>query len=414
MALIDRVKNILLTPKAEWPVIAGETTTTADLLKNYAGPLVVLSAICGFIGSVFIGYGGFGLTFKVGIVPGIVTLILSVVMGLIGVVIIGYIIDALAPTFGGQKNLIQATKVGAYALTAVWLGGVFQLIPMLGALGILASLYSIYLLYLGLPVLMKCPEDKAIGYTAVAVIASFVVMAIMGMVTAAVGGFGGAGLGKIGSLEGAGRGNSVTIEKGSAAAKLEAFGKNMEEASKKIDVAQKSGNQAEAAAAAVAGLSAAFGGGKAAEALSIEQLKPLLPETLAGLPKKSSSAEKTGAVGFMISEAKAQYNDDAGKRIDLKIADSGGAAGFLALAGWAMVQGEKEDANGSEKTQKMNGRMVHQKVSKTGGRNEYSVVVAERFVVTAKGTPDIGALASAVNGLDLAKLESMKDIGVQK
>ena len=34
--------------------------------------------------------------------------------------------------------------------------------------------YGIYLLYLGLPVLMKCPPDKAIAYTAVVVICAIV------------------------------------------------------------------------------------------------------------------------------------------------------------------------------------------------------------------------------------------------
>ena len=33
--LIARVKAILLTPKTEWPVIAGEPTTVADLYKDY-------------------------------------------------------------------------------------------------------------------------------------------------------------------------------------------------------------------------------------------------------------------------------------------------------------------------------------------------------------------------------------------
>ena len=40
--LIARVKGILLTPKTEWPVIAGESTTVADLYKGY---IVWLAAI---------------------------------------------------------------------------------------------------------------------------------------------------------------------------------------------------------------------------------------------------------------------------------------------------------------------------------------------------------------------------------
>jgi hypothetical protein len=100
----------------------------------------------------------------------------------------------------------------------------------------------------------------------------------------------------------------------------------------------------------------------------------------------------------------------------LNISDSGGASGLLGLAGWAGVQGEKEDDNGFERTQNANGRLVHEKGSKrSGGANEFTVVLGRRFIVEAKGQGvDLGTLKTAVSGLDFGKLEAMKDIGVQK
>jgi hypothetical protein len=64
----------------------------------------------------------------------------------------------------------------------------------------------------------------------------------------------------------------------------------------------------------------------------------------------------------------------------------------------------------------VNGRLVHEKGSKRPeGGNEFTIVLGGRFVVSAKGRGvDLGALKTAVSGLDLAKLEAMKDIGVQK
>ena len=59
--------------------------------------------------------------------------------------------------------------------------------------------------------------------------------------------------------------------------------------------------------------------------------------------------------------------------------------------------------------------MIHEEISKRGGDNEYTVVLASRFVVSARGQGvPIEALRSAVGSLDLAKLESMKDAGAQK
>jgi hypothetical protein len=93
------------------------------------------------------------------------------------------IVDALAPTFGGQKNTIQALKVCAYASTAGWLAGVFGLIPMLGILGLL-GLYSLYLIYLGLPVLMKVPQDKALGYTIAVIVCAIVLFWVVALIAA--------------------------------------------------------------------------------------------------------------------------------------------------------------------------------------------------------------------------------------
>jgi len=189
----------------------------------------------------------------------------------------------------------------------------------------------------------------------------------------------------------------------------------VEESNKKVEAAQKRGDQSAAAAAAVEGLGTLLGGGRRVDPIGIEQLKPFVPENFAGLPKTGSSAEKNGIAGLMVSKAQASYSDGAQKHVTLELSDTGGASGLMGLAGWIGVQGEKEDDNGSERTEKVNGRLVHEKVSKRGGTNEFAVVLGDRFVVSATGRGvELGELKAAVGGLDLGKLESMKDVGVQK
>ena len=85
------------------------------------------------------------------------------------------------------------------------------------------------------------------------------------------------------------------------------------------------------------------------------------------------------------------------------------------MASWAAVQGERDNDQMSERTERVGGRLVHQKISKTGGTHEYDVVIADRFIVTAKADGiEFGVLKSAVAALDLQKLEAMKDVGVVK
>ena len=189
MNIVDRVKRILVSPTTEWPVIAAETTPTQTLITGYVLPLAAISAIAAFIGQSLIGTTLFGTTYRTPVASGLGMLVWAVVMAVVGVFLCAYIINAFAPTFGATKSDSQALKVAAYSFTPVWVMGVLQILPVLGLLALLGALYAVYLMYLGLGILMKAPEDKAIGYTAVVIIVVivvyFVLAAIGGMMFAA-------------------------------------------------------------------------------------------------------------------------------------------------------------------------------------------------------------------------------------
>lgn len=179
--LVERVKNILLTPKTEWPVIAQEQT---DVAKLYTGYIMILAAIPAVIN--FLTYSMRG---SVG--AGLVALILGYALSLGLTFLMAIIIDALAPTFGAEKNQIQALKTAAYANTAGWVAGIFGIIPILGVLIVWAGLiYGCVLLYFGLPHTMKSPPEKTGGYFAVVlvvnIVLAFIAMMILGGIIAAM------------------------------------------------------------------------------------------------------------------------------------------------------------------------------------------------------------------------------------
>ncbi len=191
MNLVPRVKGILLSPKSEWPVIDAEPATIAGLYTGYIMPLAALPVIAGFLALVLLAGG-----IPVAVGTAITIAIAGYIRSLIGIFVVAFIIDALAPTFGGQKNLVQAHKAIAYAATAAWIAGIALIIPILGGLvTLVGALYSLYLLYLGLPVVMKAPADKAAGYTVVVVVAAIVVAVVLAMIMRVFGygGYGGFG-----------------------------------------------------------------------------------------------------------------------------------------------------------------------------------------------------------------------------
>jgi hypothetical protein len=60
-------------------------------------------------------------------------------------------------------------------------------------LGLLGGLYSLYLLFVGLPLLMKAPADRAMGYTVVIIACAIVISVLVGYVASLVGGTSGFG-----------------------------------------------------------------------------------------------------------------------------------------------------------------------------------------------------------------------------
>lgn len=409
MGIVDRVKNILLKPKSEWDVIAGEISTTGGLFASYVAPLAGIAALCGFLGQTLVGTSiPFLGTYRAPIMAGIVTALFVFGMAFVSVFILSLIINALAPSFGGQKDAAQAMKVAVYSYTPGWIGGFLGVLPMLGLLGGLLALYGLYLLYLGLPRLMKNPPEKSLGYTVVVVICAIVI----GIVTSLI--VGGASMMMGGGMMGAMRGGGGSFSADSAGAKLEAFGKKMEDVGKRMEAAEKKGDTQAQMQAAMEGLGMVMGGGKRYTPLSLDELKPFVPEKLAGLGRTEISTESGGMPGLQTAQARGQYEDASGKRIELEVTDTGGAGGLMALAGWANVQGEKESNGRVERTRKDGNRLVREEYDKRGGSAEYTVIVGERFVVEARGQGlSIDALRSAVGSLDLSRLESLREKGAQ-
>ncbi|MEQ8179306.1 MAG: Yip1 family protein [Amphiplicatus sp.] len=177
--LIGRVQRLLMSPKTEWDAIDGETVDTQKLILGYVAPLAAIPAIAGLIGGVVFGYSVLGQTYKMTMGAALPVALYSFVMAIVMVFVVSFVINALAPTFGAQKNQQQALKVAAYWPSAVWVSGVFSIIPMLGVLTLVGLIYSLYLLFVGLPKLMKPPAEKATIYTIVSLVVAIIVALVI-------------------------------------------------------------------------------------------------------------------------------------------------------------------------------------------------------------------------------------------
>jgi hypothetical protein len=174
MDIVSRAKNILVSPKTEWPVIASEATDVGALYSNYIVIMAAIPPVCALI--------GFSMFFGRGVGFGFFGAIVQYALSLGGIYVVAVIARWLAPQFGGRDDLTQALKLVAYAHTPSWVGGIFFLLPVLGILNLLLSLYGLYLLYLGAAPVLGVPAERMFTYTAAIIITVIVVFVVISFI----------------------------------------------------------------------------------------------------------------------------------------------------------------------------------------------------------------------------------------
>src|SRR5882724_902287 len=165
MSLTTRAKNILLSPKSEWAAISGETDTPQSLLGKYVIPMALIPAIALFIGYGLIGYNVLGIRIGGGIRWGVIMGLNNFIGSIIAYFLCTYVVDALAPSFSSAKNIGRSAQLVAYSYTAVWVAGIFYIIP-----------------YLGIPAMKGTPEDKQVTYMIVSAIVIIVIGFVVNMI----------------------------------------------------------------------------------------------------------------------------------------------------------------------------------------------------------------------------------------
>jgi hypothetical protein len=376
--------GLLVRPKVEWEMIAPEPATTQGLFLGYAAILGAIPAVASII------HGLLPACFfvvcwtnnPIWVVVGGVTYYIA---ELASVFVIGFIIDALAPSFGGERNQMQAMKVAVYSWTALWVAGVFLIVPWIGGLLSLLGLYSVYQLYTGLPALMKAPPDKSIAYTAVVVVLGLVVVIVVSVLAntvTTIGAISGGAASAPGQLSGTVHLGNGNIDLG----KLQQAGQQLQQ---QVQAAQNGGGPA---------------GGQIV-AVDPAKLKALLPDTLAGLPR--SDLTSTSAGNQAISAIEATYSS-GDQRVKLTITDLAVASPLVAFASALNVQRDEETSTGYDREQTINGRMTVEKYDNQSRSGEYSVVVASRFALEASGSGvPMDTLKAAVNAIGPDRVDAL-------
>ena len=373
-ALVARVRNIVLTPRDEWNVIAAEPESPVSIFSRYVMPLAAIGPVAGLIGGQVFGYGAFGFSYRPGLVPSIVAAVVAYAIVLAGIWLLAFLADYLAPRFGGVANRAQAFKLVAYGSTASLLAGLFGLVPSLGVFGLL-GLYSLYQFYTGVGPLMQVPGDKGLAYTAFTVVAALVLWFLVMPLTAAI--TGALGLAALNGPDEAG--GEITLPGGGS---IDTG--RMDEMSRRIE-------------------DAASGRVKPVETT---RLAALLPRAIGDWTREETESTAVGELG---STASATYARDD-RRFTLRIIDMS-AMGPIAGMGAAMgIEQKREDDNGYERTTTIEGRLQTESWRTNDKSGKFATVLASRFLVEAEGQAEtIDELKSAVAAINPNDLEDLAE-----
>jgi len=167
--ILSRAYGLLREPKKEWEQIKAEETTIPNILIGYVAPLAAIPPLCDLIGQAVFNQALQGDVGQAA-VRAVVTWIVSIAL----VFFLGVLVNVVADNFEADKDELAAQKIAAYSLTPSFLSGVFSLWPPLWWLSLFALAAMVFLMYRGLPILMRAPQETALGYTATVTIAAMV------------------------------------------------------------------------------------------------------------------------------------------------------------------------------------------------------------------------------------------------
>jgi hypothetical protein len=350
LALIARVKNLLLTPGPEWEVIDREEADPRRLTLRYVAPLAVIPTIAIIIALAVVGVQAGGVFHRAPIIGVLLSSLIFFILTIAAVFIFAHIINWLAPRFGAGRNYRQAFKVSAYSITAAMVAGVLAAWPALQVFALLGASYSLYLLFLGVPRVMHPPQKSAVNYSIVAIFAAMIVAIVVGMAAMLVAGPTGNPFPQFPRLPFLEQSDAPVL-RGPDAAPPESEG----------DLRPGGGGQ-----------------------VSNGDLRGAAPVQLAGLDRVAAGVERSGQPGQRTVRLEAEYRGGA-TSLSLQITYSPSIAQVIGFGGVSTSEFDRETADGYSRRRRVGDAIIVEDWNEASQSGSYGRLVEDRFYVRATG-----------------------------
>lgn len=163
--MIQHTFGLLTRPANQWRTIAQLPENSFRTLVLYPCIMAILPAVAWYYGTSRVGWsvGDQGDTIKLTIESARQLSILFYLAMVACVVVIGYFIHWMSDTYGADSSVTKGIVIAGMASTPMFLAGLVGFHPLLWLdllIGVAAVSWSVYLLYLGIPIIMKIPEER--------------------------------------------------------------------------------------------------------------------------------------------------------------------------------------------------------------------------------------------------------------
>jgi hypothetical protein len=188
--MIQHILGILTKPTAEWQSLAALPEDSLRKVALYPCLLAFLPAVAWYFGTSRVGWtvGDEGAAIKLTAESARTLTILFYLAMITALGVIGYFIHWMSSTYGADSSTYKGIMIAGIASTPLYLAGLVGFYPVLWVdllIGVAAVSWAVYLLYLGIPIIMKIPEERGFLFSS-AVLGVALVMLICVMVVSVI------------------------------------------------------------------------------------------------------------------------------------------------------------------------------------------------------------------------------------
>lgn len=186
--MLGNAIGLLFRPKTQWQSIANRGNIALASAVLYTMILAVIPAVAWLYGVTQIGWTvGDGERIRMTSDSATTIIVLFYITMVVSVVLIGYMIHWMSRTYGSDSTMAKGVAIAGFSATPLFIAGAIGFMPVFWLallIGVSAVSYSVYLLYVGIPIVMKIPEERGFLFSS-AVIAICLVI-LIGIMTGTV------------------------------------------------------------------------------------------------------------------------------------------------------------------------------------------------------------------------------------